>query len=92
MSRYNIYLTKPFEKKREVKIVKTLELQFVTANNKTASVSIEDPIEPVDTAKVKAAMEQLIAANVFQNSTGYAFTEMKGARLVDHNVTEYTIE
>lgn len=71
--------------------MKTLELQFVTANNKTANVSIEDPIEPVDTANVKTVMEQVIASNVFQNSSGYAFADIKGARLVDHNVTEYTI-
>jgi hypothetical protein len=75
-----------------VEIVKTLELQFVTANKKSANVSIEEPIEPVDTVKVKAAMEQLIATNVFQNASGYAYTEIKGARLVDHNVTDYTIQ
>ncbi|PKR83811.1 DUF2922 domain-containing protein [Heyndrickxia camelliae] len=72
--------------------MKTLELQFVTANNKTATISIDDPIEPVDVAKVKSAMEQIIASNIFHNASGYAYTEMKGARLVDHNVTEYTIE
>ncbi|MGV3465469.1 MAG: DUF2922 domain-containing protein [Heyndrickxia sp.] len=71
--------------------MKTLELQFITANNKTATISIDDPIEPVDVAQVKTVMEQVIASNVFQNASGYAYSEMKGARLVDHNVTEYTI-
>ncbi|MBS4174541.1 DUF2922 domain-containing protein [Bacillus sp. FJAT-49736] len=72
--------------------MKVLELHFVTADNKTATISIEDPIDPVDTGRVKAAMEQVIASNVFQNAAGFAFTEIKNARLVDHNVTEYTIE
>ncbi|KYD10652.1 DUF2922 domain-containing protein [Heyndrickxia sporothermodurans] len=71
--------------------MKTLELQFTTSENKTARISIEDPIEPVDTNKVKAAMEEIIASNVFVSSTGSAYTEIKGVRLIENNVTEYTV-
>ncbi|MGE8203421.1 DUF2922 domain-containing protein [Heyndrickxia sp. NPDC080065] len=72
--------------------MKTLELQFNTEDNKTARISIEDPIEPVDTANVKAAMEKIIAADVFRNSMGSSYTEIKGARLIENNVTDYTVE
>ncbi|MBL5768167.1 MULTISPECIES: DUF2922 domain-containing protein [Heyndrickxia] len=71
--------------------MKTLELQFTTSENKTARISIEEPIEPVDTNKVKAAMEEIIASNVFISSTGSAYTEIKGVRLIENNVTEYNL-
>ncbi|GIN86042.1 hypothetical protein J6TS2_24280 [Heyndrickxia sporothermodurans] len=72
--------------------MKTLELQFTTSENKTARISVEDPIEPVDLDKVKAAMEQIISSDVFISSTGAAYMEIKGARLIENHVTEYTVE
>ncbi|MBM7585420.1 hypothetical protein JOC86_001962 [Bacillus pakistanensis] len=71
-------------------MAKTLELQFTTQLGKSANVSIDDPIEPLDTAKVKLAMDSLIAENVIQSSSG-ALVANKGARVVERNVTEYEI-
>ncbi|WP_409305165.1 DUF2922 domain-containing protein [Peribacillus sp. SCS-155] len=71
-------------------MAKTLELIFATREGKTASLSIEDPKEPVDKAQVAQAMDQIIAANVFTSSSG-DYIGKKGARLVERNVSEYEI-
>jgi hypothetical protein len=68
-------------------MAKTLVLQFVDTQNKTMNLSIENPIEPVDTAKVNAAMDQIIAANVFIASGGELIGK-KGAYVVERNVNE----
>lgn len=69
---------------------KVLELLFVTAEGKTAKITIENPKEPVDPAQVKAAMTQIILDNVFTSKTG-SFVSIKGARLVERNVSEYAL-
>jgi hypothetical protein len=71
-------------------MAKTLELVFATKEGKTASLSIEDPKEPVDTNQIKLAMDQIIAANVFTSSSG-EYVGKKGARVVERNVNEYEI-
>jgi hypothetical protein len=72
-------------------MAKTLELQCTTQFEKNAKFTLNDPIEPVDPTAVKTVMETLIADNVFQSSSG-ALVEIKGARVVERNVTEYEIE
>ncbi|HHY73428.1 MAG TPA: DUF2922 domain-containing protein [Bacillus bacterium] len=66
---------------------KKLELQFVNNEGKTATIAIDDPIEPVNTASVSAAMDTIISANIF-TSTGGDLVAKKGARVVEHNVME----
>ncbi|MEC1741779.1 DUF2922 domain-containing protein [Schinkia azotoformans] len=66
---------------------KKLELQFTNFEGKTATISIDDPIEPVEAAAVSAAMDAIIAANIF-TSTGGDLVAKKGARVVERNVTE----
>ena len=66
---------------------KKLELQFTNFEGKTATISIDDPIEPVEAATVSAAMDTIIAANIF-TSTGGDLVTKKGARVVERNVTE----
>jgi Protein of unknown function (DUF2922) len=72
-------------------MAKTLELQFATQFGKVAKLNLDAPIEPVDPAAVKTVMETIIADNVFQSSSG-ALVGIKGARVVERNVTEYEIE
>ena len=71
-------------------MAKILELLFVTQEGKTAKISIDNPIEPVDLVKVKAAMAQIITANVFTTNGG-SFVSSKGARLVERNVSDYDV-
>jgi hypothetical protein len=66
---------------------KKLELQFVNLEGKTATLSIDDPIEPVEPASVSAAMDTIIATNIF-TSTGGDLVAKKGARVVERNVAD----
>ncbi|WP_335871798.1 DUF2922 domain-containing protein [Bacillus sp. 2205SS5-2] len=72
-------------------MAKSLELQFVTDEGKTARLTLDDPNEPVNETEVKQAMEIMIANNVFQSTSGQ-FVAVKGARLLERNVTDITIE
>ncbi|WP_449537993.1 DUF2922 domain-containing protein [Ferdinandcohnia sp. Marseille-Q9671] len=66
-------------------MAKTLEMQFTNEDGKTASISIENPIEPVDPQAVSAAMDTILSANVFLTSGGDLVAK-KGARVVERNV------
>ncbi|MGR3765884.1 DUF2922 domain-containing protein [Rossellomorea sp. NS-SX7] len=71
-------------------MAKVLELQFKTDTGKSAKISVNDPIDPIDTIQVKAAMDNLIATGVF-GSTGGALVSVEGARVVERNVTDYEV-
>jgi hypothetical protein len=71
-------------------MAKTLELQFATDLGKIARLTIDNPIEPVDPAAVKLAMESIITSNAFFSSYGN-LAAVNGARVVERNVTEYEI-
>ena len=71
-------------------MAKILELQFGTEMGKTASLSVENPIEPIDQAVVKQSMTQIIAADIF-TSAGGKLVVAKGARVIDRNVTDYEL-
>ncbi|WP_064093108.1 DUF2922 domain-containing protein [Rossellomorea aquimaris] len=71
-------------------MAKVLELQFKTDSGKSGKVTVNDPVEPIDTVQVKAAMDNLIATNVFGSSNG-AFVSIEGARVVERNVTDYDV-
>ncbi|MFJ5621553.1 DUF2922 domain-containing protein [Peribacillus loiseleuriae] len=71
-------------------MAKTLELLFLTEGGKSATLSITDPIEPVDVEKVKTAMDEIIASNVFTTASG-SFVNTKGARIVKRHVDEYEV-
>jgi hypothetical protein len=71
-------------------MAKTLELQFSTEFGKTASLSVENPKEPIDESVVKQSMAQIIASGIFTTASGN-FVTAKGARVVDRNVTEYEL-
>jgi hypothetical protein len=71
-------------------MAKALELQFTTQLGKTARISIDAPVEPVDTDQVKQVMDTIIATNVFQSNSG-ALVSAEGARVIERNVTEYEV-
>ena len=71
-------------------MAKILELQFGTEMGKTASLSVENPKEPIDEAFVKQSMTQIIAANIFTTASG-KLVVAKGARVIDRNVTDYEL-
>ncbi|MEH7273337.1 DUF2922 domain-containing protein [Neobacillus vireti] len=71
-------------------MAKILELEFVTDFGKPARLSVENPKEPIEEAVVKQAMEVMIASGVFTSSNGN-YASVKGARVIDRNVTEYEL-
>jgi hypothetical protein len=71
-------------------MAKTLELQFTTDMGKTASLSVDNPKEPIDEAVVKLSMAQIIASQVFTTGSG-KLVAAKGARVIDRNVTDYEL-
>jgi len=71
-------------------MAKTLELQFGTDLGKTARMTVDNPVESVDTAALKEAMEEIIASNAFFSTNGN-LASVAGARIVERNVTEYEI-
>ncbi|WP_338788147.1 DUF2922 domain-containing protein [Metabacillus sp. FJAT-53654] len=66
---------------------KTLELQFLNTAGKTVIISEDSPVEPGDQTALNAAMDQILAANIFISSDG-EFVSKKGARVNGLNVTE----
>ncbi|WP_062108658.1 DUF2922 domain-containing protein [Bacillus niameyensis] len=72
--------------------MKTLELSFLSEMEKTVRITIDQPVEPIDPAQVKAAMDSIIAANVFLDTDGNALTEARSARIIERNVTPIEIE
>ncbi|MBT2686609.1 DUF2922 domain-containing protein [Bacillus sp. ISL-47] len=71
-------------------MAKTLELTFLSDMGKPSKLTIDNPKEPIDPIAVKAAMDQIIAANAFDGNGG-DFVQAQGARLLERNVTEYEL-
>jgi hypothetical protein len=71
-------------------MAKTLELQFGTEQGGVTRLTVDNPKEPIDNVAVKASMEQIVAAGIFYGTTGL-ITAVKGARLIDRNVTDFEI-
>ncbi len=72
-------------------MAKALELIFRNEMGKLATISVIGPKSlPVDPAAVKAAMENLIAKDVF-GSSGGSLVSIEGARIVERNVTDYEL-
>lgn len=71
-------------------MAKTLELIFETAAGKDVTLSIEEPREDVTTQELNAGMQTIITQNIFEVE-GSAFAKAKAARLVERNVTDYSL-
>lgn len=48
----------------------TLQLSFLTDLNKTVHFQIPNPKQPIDTTAVSAAMDAIVAADIFAFPTG----------------------
>lgn len=63
-----------------------LELIFTTANNKTKTVTVDAPLPNLSEAAVRAAMEQMIASDIFREADA-PIVGIKAARYVNRTVT-----
>ena len=63
-----------------------LELIFTTTANKTKTITVDAPVANLSEATVRAAMEQMIASDIFRQEDA-PINGVKGARYVQRNVT-----
>ena len=68
-------------------MAKTLELLFLNMEGKTVKVNVDSPLDPVNQQALTAAMDEILASNIFITNGG-EFVAKKGARIVDRTVTE----
>ncbi|WP_261132525.1 DUF2922 domain-containing protein [Bacillus sp. Marseille-Q3570] len=68
-------------------MAKQIELLFENEEGKTVRLSLDEPVEPVDTIALGSAMDQILAENAFVSSGGDLVAK-KGARIVERNVTD----
>ncbi len=64
---------------------KRLELLFENEEGRQVTISLPDPIEPVDPERVKTVMQTVIDRDVFTSSGGN-LVAIRGARIVSHQV------
>ncbi len=69
---------------------KKLQLTFNTENNKTFSLYIDEPLEPIVAADVKLAMDTIIANDVINSKNG-ALVSIKSARFITRTVEEIVL-
>jgi hypothetical protein len=55
------------------------------------TITLENPVEPVDPEIVNTVMDTIISENVFMTSGGDLVSK-KGARIVERTVTDINIE
>ncbi|WP_430790387.1 DUF2922 domain-containing protein [Virgibacillus flavescens] len=68
-------------------MAKKLEMKFENEDGKVVTYTLDNPIEPVDTAAVEAAMDEIITQNAFTSSGGDLVAK-KSARIVERNVLD----
>jgi len=71
-------------------MTQVLELQFATTDGKTTTLSIDAPKPNITVTEIQQAMATIMAKNVFIGQGG-ALSAIKGARIVDRQVTEFEV-
>lgn len=72
---------------------KRLELKFHTANGKTKTLAIQHPKEGIDEQTAKAAMDTIVAKDIFQDKAVDLFAASKSAQYITRTVDDvYTAE
>lgn len=72
-------------------MAQVLELQFETTAGKTATISVDAPKADMTVEEIQQAMQTIITANVFEVQAG-AFVGVKGARIVDRQVSPFELD
>lgn len=67
--------------------MKRIELRFLNEEGRIVTLSVDNPNEPADPAVVNAAMDEILAQNVFSSSGG-ELVEKHSARIVERSVEE----
>ncbi|MFC0469175.1 DUF2922 domain-containing protein [Halalkalibacter kiskunsagensis] len=64
-----------------------LELIFENEMGKNVTLSLDNPVEPVDPIAISAAMDAIVTENAFITNGGEIVSK-KAARIVDRTVTD----
>ncbi|SEB10714.1 Protein of unknown function [Thalassobacillus cyri] len=67
--------------------MKKLELKFQNEEDKTVTITLDEPVEPADPALINAAMDAILTANCFYSSGGDLVAK-KEARIIERNVVD----
>ncbi|GLC89308.1 DUF2922 domain-containing protein [Lysinibacillus piscis] len=67
-----------------------LELQFQTEGGKTATITVDHPKAHLTPADIQQVMQTIVEQNVFDSPSG-TFTAVKGARIIDRQVSTFTL-
>jgi hypothetical protein len=68
-------------------MAKALELLFKNGEGKSVRFSIPEPVVPVDSLQVNAAMDLLMAKNIFTDE----LAEKVGARMVERTASDIAL-
>jgi len=71
-------------------MIKRLELIFENQEGRNVTLSLDNPIEPVDPALVAIAMDTILSSDIF-TSAGGGFVAKKGARVVARSSEDIAI-
>ncbi|MEK5231688.1 DUF2922 domain-containing protein [Lysinibacillus sp. FSL K6-0232] len=71
-------------------MTQVLELQFAAADGKATTLTIDAPRPALTATDIQQVMAIIIEKNVFTGQSG-ALTTIKGARIVDRQVTEFDV-
>ena len=71
-------------------MAKVLELLFETETGKTATIAIDAPKPNVTSSEIQQVMQTIIMNNVFGGQAG-AFVVIKGARIIDRQVSHFDL-
>lgn len=69
---------------------KRLEMVFKNQKDKTSKLSLDNPREDVTEADIKTAMENIVAANIFETADGDLVSAVS-ARIVSTDVEEIVL-
>lgn len=75
----------------DTNVNKKLVMSFKTTDDKGVSLSIDDPREDLTEAEIKAAMEQIVAKNIFAPKFGEYLDEPLEAKVVQTATTGYDL-
>ncbi len=71
-------------------MAQVLELQFVTVDGKTSTLTIDAPKPAITATDIQKVMQTIVTKNVFSGQAG-SLAAIKGARIVERKVIEFDV-
>lgn len=71
-------------------MAEVLELQFESTDGKSFTISVDSPKTDLTVGQVYTAMQTIVQQDIFHKD-GFNVTSIKGARVVERNVSNFEI-